>query len=98
MLLHDANHAHHFAMQRLASPSAPLRPSTTPTEGEDAVARNAPLGIQVTKEAGRTFMEAGERAAIAYVPRIRERVLNSADAAEGIKSFVERREGRFTGS
>jgi hypothetical protein len=32
------------------------------------------------------------------VPRVRERVPNSADAAEGIKSFVERRESRFTGS
>ncbi len=62
------------------------------------IARNAPLGIQVTKEAGRTFIEAGERAAIAYVPRIRERVLNTADAAEGIKSFVERRAARFTGN
>ena len=33
-----------------------------------------PLGIQVTKkEAGRKFIEAGEQAAIAVVPKIRER-------------------------
>ena len=62
------------------------------------IARNAPLGIQVTKESARTYIAAGEQAAIAYVPQIRERVLNSADAAEGIKSFVERRAARFTGS
>ncbi len=62
------------------------------------IARNAPLGIQVTKEAARAFTEAGEEAAIAFVPRIRERVLNTADAAEGIKSFVDRREARFTGA
>lgn len=62
------------------------------------IAANAPLGIQVTKEAGRTFIEAGENAAIAVIPRIRERVLGTADAAEGIKSFVERRPAKFTGN
>ena len=61
------------------------------------IARNAPIGIQVTKEAGRKFIEAGERAAVAAVPGIRERVMNTADAAEGIKSFVERRAAVFTG-
>jgi enoyl-CoA hydratase/carnithine racemase len=62
------------------------------------IASNAPLGIQVTKEAGRKFIEAGEQAAIDYVPKIRERVLGSTDAAEGIKSFIERRAAKFTGS
>jgi enoyl-CoA hydratase/carnithine racemase len=61
------------------------------------IARNAPLGIQVTKESGRKFIEAGEQAAIKFVPEIRDRVLNSADAAEGIKSFVERRAAVFQG-
>ena len=61
------------------------------------IARNAPLGIQVTKEAGRKFIEAGEQAAIAIIPEIRERVLNTSDAAEGIKSFVERRAAVFQG-
>src|SRR5262245_23336368 len=61
------------------------------------IAGNAPLGIQVTKEAARKFIEAGEEAAIAIVPVIRDRVLNTADAAEGIKSFVERRAAVFQG-
>lgn len=61
------------------------------------IARNAPLGIQVTKEAGRKYVEAGEDAAIAFVATIRERVLNTADAAEGIRSFVERRAAVFQG-
>jgi enoyl-CoA hydratase/carnithine racemase len=61
------------------------------------IAANAPLGIQVTKEAGRKFIEAGEHAAIAFVPDIRARVMGSADAAEGIKSFVERRAATFQG-
>ena len=61
------------------------------------IARNAPLGIQVTKQAGRKFIEAGEQAAIAVVPQIRDRVLNTADAAEGIKSFIERSAAVFQG-
>jgi enoyl-CoA hydratase len=61
------------------------------------IARNAPLGIQVTKEAGRKFIAAGEKAAIDAIPAIRARVMGSADAAEGIKSFVERRAAVFQG-
>jgi len=58
---------------------------------------NAPLGVQVTKEAGRTFIEAGEQAAIAAVATIRDRVMQTEDAAEGIRSFVERRTANFQG-
>ncbi|MGL9617977.1 crotonase/enoyl-CoA hydratase family protein [Bradyrhizobium sp. U531] len=61
------------------------------------IARNAPLGIQVTKEAAATYIEAGEAAAIAYIPTIRDRVLDSADAREGIQSFIERRAAVFQG-
>jgi enoyl-CoA hydratase/carnithine racemase len=61
------------------------------------IAANAPLGVQVTKEAGRKYTEAGEHAAIAAVPAIRARVMGTADAAEGIASFVERRAAVFQG-
>jgi enoyl-CoA hydratase len=59
--------------------------------------RNAPLGIQVTKEAARKFIEMGEDAAILMLPRMSDRVMNSEDAAEGIRSFIERRAGVFHG-
>jgi hypothetical protein len=61
------------------------------------IVENAPLGIQVTKQAALTFLEGGEAAAIAYTPKIRERVLASADAMEGVMSFIERRPAVFTG-
>jgi enoyl-CoA hydratase len=61
------------------------------------IAKNAPLGIQVTKEAGRRFIEAGEQAAIGAIAEISARVLDSEDAKEGIQSFVERRAAAFTG-
>lgn len=63
----------------------------------EIISRNAPLGIQVTKEAGRKFIEAGEETAIAVIPNIRAKVLDSEDAKEGIQSFVERRSAVFTG-
>ncbi|MBR0715948.1 crotonase/enoyl-CoA hydratase family protein [Bradyrhizobium liaoningense] len=63
----------------------------------EIIARNAPLGIQVTKEAAAKYIEGGEAAAIGYIPDIRDRVLNSADAKEGIQSFVERRAAVFQG-
>jgi enoyl-CoA hydratase len=63
----------------------------------EAIARNAPLGVQMTKEAGRRFIESEEQAAIAIIPEICSRVLDSDDAKEGIKSFVERRAAVFKG-
>lgn len=61
------------------------------------IASNAPLGIRVTKTAGRKYIEAGEQAAIAAIAGIRETVLDSDDAAEGIRSFMERRSAVFQG-
>ena len=61
------------------------------------IANNAPIGIQVTKEAALKYVENGERAAIDYIPKIKDRVLNSEDAKEGIQSFVERRAAVFRG-
>lgn len=61
------------------------------------IAKNAPIGIQVTKEAALKFIESGERAAIDYIPKIKDRVFNSQDFKEGIQSFVERRAAVFRG-
>jgi enoyl-CoA hydratase len=61
------------------------------------IAKNAPLGIQVTKEAALEYIAGGEKAAIDYIPKIRDRVLNSEDAKEGIQSFIERRPAVFSG-
>src|SRR5215472_3560082 len=61
------------------------------------IAKNAPIGIQVTKEAALKYIEGSEKAAIGYIPKIKDRVLNSEDAREGIQSFIERRAAVFQG-
>lgn len=60
------------------------------------IAKNAPLGVQVTKEASLKYVREGEQAAIDFLPELRGRIMNSKDAAEGIMSFIERREANFT--
>ena len=61
------------------------------------IKRNAPLGIQATKLAGRKYIEAAEASAVAAIASIREQVMGTADAMEGIQSFIERRPAKFTG-
>ena len=70
---------------------------TGSADGLGLVAANAPLGIQVTKTAALSYIEAGERAAIDIIPRIKDQVLGSDDAKEGIQSFLERRAAAFQG-
>src|ERR1700756_1786310 len=50
------------------------------------IAKNAPIGIQVTKEAALKFIEDGEQAAVDYIPKIKDRVFRSEDFKEGIQS------------
>ena len=61
------------------------------------IAANAPLGVQVTKLAARRFIEAGEKAATEAIAEIRATVMDTEDAKEGIRSFVERRAAEFKG-
>lgn len=61
------------------------------------VASQAPLGVQGTLENARVARDSGEAAAAAHIAASLPRILASEDAAEGVRSFVERREARFTG-
>lgn len=91
----SANEAHRIGLVQEVVPAGTQ--VTRAMELAAIIAGNAPLGIQVTKEAGRQFTASGEDAAIAIVPTIRDRVLQSADAMEGIMSFIERRPAKFQG-
>ncbi|QUN32477.1 crotonase/enoyl-CoA hydratase family protein (plasmid) [Cupriavidus sp. KK10] len=61
------------------------------------ICKVAPIGLRATKTAALTYIEHGEQAAIDVIPQIREQVFASEDFREGVQSFVERREARFTG-
>ena len=61
------------------------------------IARQAPLGVYATLRNARLAWREGEPAAVAALPAEIVSVSESEDAREGMMSFVERREGNFTG-
>lgn len=63
----------------------------------EIIAKNAPIGIQITKLTARKFYEAAEATAIAALPDIRAAVMGTEDMKEGMQSFIERRPAVFTG-
>ena len=62
-----------------------------------AVAAQAPLGVQATIANARVARAAAERAAVEHLRGVLAGILASDDAAEGVRSFVERRTASFTG-
>jgi enoyl-CoA hydratase/carnithine racemase len=63
----------------------------------ETISRQAPLGVQASLASARRARAEGERAAIVRLLPDLVPIMASDDAAEGIRSFVERREGRFKG-
>ncbi|HEY4865400.1 MAG TPA: enoyl-CoA hydratase-related protein, partial [Candidatus Dormibacteraeota bacterium] len=61
------------------------------------IAEQAPLGVQGTLATARAARAASERLAVDRLRELVPQVLNSEDALEGLRSFVERRKGQFTG-
>jgi enoyl-CoA hydratase/carnithine racemase len=61
------------------------------------VAKAAPLGVQGSLRSSRTCMLEGDDKAIDLTFRGMAEVMRSEDAAEGVRSFVDRREAVFRG-
>ena len=61
------------------------------------IARQAPLGVQATLASARAGRSGGPDAAREHLATVLPGILRSQDAAEGLRSFTERREARFTG-
>jgi enoyl-CoA hydratase len=61
------------------------------------IAQLAPLAIQATKASSRLYALKGQEAAVAEFQETQRRLANSEDAAEGVASFVERRDPVFRG-
>jgi len=67
------------------------------TQIAHVIAAQAPLGVQATLANARVARAAAESKAVEHLAESVPRVLRSADAAEGVRSFLERRAGDFTG-
>jgi len=68
------------------------------TELARAIAAQAPLAVQATLRSARLAEQRGEEAAAAELSPELTRLLASDDAREGLMAFLERRDGRFSGS
>jgi enoyl-CoA hydratase/carnithine racemase len=91
----DAATALHIGLvQEVCEPSEVLDRAIAVAE---RIAAQAPLGVQATLHNARVALREGEEAAIADLQPSLARLLGSDDAREGMMSFIERREGRFTG-
>ena len=61
------------------------------------VAKRAPLGVQATIRSAQTAAHQGVDAAVEELLVIARELMDTEDAAEGVRSFIERREGDFKG-
>jgi enoyl-CoA hydratase/carnithine racemase len=61
------------------------------------IAKQAPLGVQATLANARIAMKEGPRAAVQHLAAQLPGIMKSEDAAEGLQSFLERREAKFVG-
>ncbi len=63
----------------------------------ETIAAQAPLAVQATLASARIARDQGEDAAREDLKAVLAEIMVSEDAAEGVRSFLERREARFTG-
>lgn len=63
----------------------------------ELIAKQSPLGVQTTLANARLARQRGPEAAAAHIAEQLPSILASKDAAEGLASFLERREARFEG-
>lgn len=81
-------------VQAVVEPGAQLARATGYAQ---AIADAAPLGVQGVLRATRFALDASQADAVSQMFRDLVPVMHSEDAAEGVRSFVERRKAQFTG-
>ena len=91
----DAEEAQRIGLVQEVTPADALR--TRALELAATVAKRAPLGVRATLESAATAQSDGVQAALDALLPTAMRLMGSEDAAEGLRSFVERREGEFKG-
>ena len=81
-------------VQEVVAPGAQLARAAALAE---VIAAQAPLGVYATLASSRAAIPAAERAAEAKLMPDLVPIMTSADVQEGLRAFVERRPGTFTG-
>jgi enoyl-CoA hydratase len=61
------------------------------------IAAQAPLAVRATRASSELYVRQGESAAIAAFPEQLLEIARSEDFAEGVRSFAERRDGKYRG-
>jgi enoyl-CoA hydratase len=73
------------------------RQKTRAIEIASTIAEQAPLAVRASLASSRISVDQGPNAAIREFNAQQARLMATQDAAEGVRSFVERRKGRFSG-
>ena len=63
----------------------------------ETIAKRAPLGVSATLASARTALRHGPEAAAEQLLAHARALMDSEDALEGVRSFLERREATFKG-
>ncbi|MCB9080361.1 MAG: crotonase/enoyl-CoA hydratase family protein [Lewinellaceae bacterium] len=92
--LFDAQEAWRIGLVQEVTAGDPLEAATQIAIN---IAKQAPLGVQATLASAWQTLEKGPVVALSEVEAVARKLMETADAAEGLRSFVERREARFTG-
>jgi len=66
-------------------------------EYAERIAQQAPLAVYAMRENAQLALDAGWQAAVERIAPTQQRLYNSEDAKEGVRSFTEKRVARFEG-
>ncbi len=61
------------------------------------IAEQAPLAVRASLASSQLAVDHGPHASIRQFNAVQARLMATEDAAEGVRSFIERRKGSFTG-
>ena len=93
--LFDASEALRIGLvQEVVAPGSQLEAASAIAE---TIAKRAPLGVRATLESAWVAEREGPTAAADALLKQARALMDSEDAAEGLRSFLERREASFTG-
>ncbi|MCF3133654.1 crotonase/enoyl-CoA hydratase family protein [Streptomyces olivochromogenes] len=93
----DAAEAHRIGLVQEIAADGPAAIERATLIARIIAEKAAPLGVRTILNSAHLAQEQGERAAIERLRPDIARLIATADGAEGIQSFIERRDAAFTG-